>query len=651
MRLRDRRGIALLVVLWALAIAIAAAPARAEGAELRFTILHTNDEHAALWPRPAIDYVPGGEDETTGGFARLAGALRMQRNARSNRPVLTVNAGDFFSGSPFSWLASPTLAPELDLLAEMDYDVVILGNHEFDFGPTFLAEYLAAAGYPGDAGPTILAGNAEIPTDHPLASRGIVRTHVVELGEEPGWDRALRIGFFSLLGEAATTVAPEAPPVTFADPVETAEMAVSALRDQGADVIIAVTHSGVEEDRALARQVEGIHLIVGGHCHTALHEPVVENGVPILQAGSRTEYLGIADLVYDTDSGSLRLENADLGVPHLLQIDSRTPEDPRIARRVEALGSLLSEKIYQLTDGDYADVFAPLAALEAPIDAYPSSAESPMGRLVSDAFRWKGEEILGRRVDVAFQASGQIRGGLSPGTGSESEGLLSVYDLLEQVGLGQGPDGDPGAPLVGLYFTGGDILRILEISQLLTELIGDSFFLQISGLRVEYDPDRAVLLHLPILDLPVPTYRSVLSAHPVRNGEVGPALDAGDDDLYLVVGDYYVASFLPRVGAMLPRLAVEARDARGHPLETLDQAILRDGDGREVKGWRAVMDYATSFPIGLEGYPVIPPDQADAGRRLVEVRAPSHLLFPLLGAVVLIGAIWAWRRHRIRLNS
>ncbi len=628
-------------------MALISAPASAAGAEMRFTILHTNDEHSALWPGPALDYAPGRADTTTGGFARLAGVLERERDARSGQPVLTVNAGDFFSGSPFSWVALEGMAPELTLMDQMGYDVITVGNHEWDFGPEFLAQYLDAAGVSRPDAPAILATNAVIPAGHPMESSVVRETHVLEIGADHGWERTLRIGFMGILGDAAITVAPEAAPVTFSDPVDSAREAAARLREDGVDIVIALTHSGVEGDRRLARQVEDIDLIVGGHSHTPLFEPELVSGIPIVQAGSRTEYLGCVELAYDPATGGIGLVNDEGDIPYLIPVGGADPECPDTVEAIAGYADALNSYLGRLTNGDYVDAFAPLASLDEPLLATPEEREHAMGNLVTDAFRDAGERILGEEVHMAFQASGQIRGDLRPAGGDGVEGAIAIYDLLEQVGLGRGPDLHPGAPLVGMYFTGADVLKLLEISQILNEVLGHSFFLQVSGLRVEYDPQRAILLWLPIVDLPVPTYRSVLGAEVVDARGSVETLSASDEDLYLVVGDFYVASFLPQVGGMLPRLDVIPRDVDGVPLADLEDGILRDSDGNETKAWRAVVDYAASFDPGPTGLPhIVAPEVGD---RLVYRGTMPIILPPILGLLAVSAiALVAFRRFRRR---
>ncbi|MFW5992321.1 MAG: metallophosphoesterase, partial [Halanaerobiaceae bacterium] len=101
---------------------------------INFTILHTNDEHSALLPQASLlDYGQGAEDSSIGGAARLAGAIKSikMEKEKQEEPVLTVSAGDFLGGTPFSWLNYRELAPELNILQKIEYDLITIGNHDF----------------------------------------------------------------------------------------------------------------------------------------------------------------------------------------------------------------------------------------------------------------------------------------------------------------------------------------------------------------------------------------------------------------------------------------------------------------------------------------------------------------------------------------
>jgi 5'-nucleotidase / UDP-sugar diphosphatase len=616
----------------------AAAPGAtvAAAGELHVTLLHTGDEHSAVLPAPLADYAGGEGDPTRGGFARLATVIqRLRGEARARgEPTLLTSAGDFVSGTPFAWLLLEGLAPELGLMVQMGYDVVTLGNHEFDYDSDYLAGYIAAAGFPSAArGTAIVAANTHAPPGHPLGALGIEPTHLVEL------PNGLRVGFFGLIGRGASRFATGAAPVTFSDAGEAAARSVAELRQAGAHLVVALTHSGVAEDRQLARSVAGIDVILGGHDHVLLEEPLMEGSTVIVHPGAHARQVVALQLAYDVASGSVRVRNRETGVAYVVPVDAGVPPDPATAARVAEHRARLEALVAFHTGGGVAALDATVARAAFPLRAGPPMEETPFGNFVTDAMRRAAEEATGLPVDFAFQANGVIRGDLPAGTGGGRSGEMVFHDLGSAVGMGRGPDGTPGYPLVAVWLTGEEVRRVLEISVLLSELLRNSYFLQASGVHMEYDPRRAILFRIPFRGTPIPTGRAVRSARRVT-GDGGVPLLRGDTALYHVVTDYYVASFLPMVGDMLPRLALVPRDRHGRPVADMAEAVIRR-DGRELKTWQAVLEHA--------GGQAIPDRYAAPEGRLVQVRVMPLWLLPALALLllaVLTGGLLAGRRRR-----
>ena len=608
--------------------------------EIYFTLLHTNDEHSALVPSPLVDDHPYKENPSMGGIKRLAGAVSYFRNAKqkAGEPTVLVSAADYLGGSPFSWLATAGKAPELSLMLSIGYDVITIGNHEFDYGPDLLADYFRTAGFPAASARTaVVASNTHPPEGHPLSKIGLQKTHLIEL------DNGLTLGFFGLIGKRALRVAPFTDPIAFSDQHAAALEAVAELRETGADVIIALSHSGIEEDRDLAREVPGIHIIVGGDCHVPLYDAILENDTIILQAGSLLKYLGVVELAFNPSTGNLRMRNQKTNQPLLFPLDHTVPECAETAVLLAAYTKELNAMIARLTADQFDQISDTIVYTDFPLPDKPAFAESPFGNFVTDAMRLVAEEVTGEKVHLAFQANGSIRGGIIPGSMPYSQGKVSFYDLVSLIGLGIGHDGEPGYPMVSVYFTGEEIRRILEISVLLSELLGDSYYLQVSGLRKTYDPGRAVLLRIPFMNTPIPTSRAVLSAElytgtGVQDSDNFAPLLWGDETLFHVVSDYYIASFLPQVGDMLPNLALVMKDRYGNPVDIGDRIIHRNG--QELKVWQTVVEYAAGQPAeGPDNSPLISEKYDGLSDRLVQVRTIPLLLWPLLGLVLLVTLI------------
>jgi 5'-nucleotidase/UDP-sugar diphosphatase len=610
-----------------------------ETEELYFCILHTNDIHSALIPHsPAVDYHPEEEDSAIGGLARLATAIDEIRENKmgEGEPVLLLDAGDFLAGSAFAWLTLSGYAAELTIMQEMGYDAVAIGNHEYDYGPDVLAQYLLKAGYPEAHQKTlVLASNTEAPPDHPLAAQNLYRnTGMFEL------ENGLKVGVFSIMGKDAILLIGESGDVQFLDQHETARQAVDELKEQGADVIVGITHSGVDEDRELAREVPGIDVIVGGHTHDALYEPVLQGDTIIVQAGSLGEYLGQLELAYNPDTGKVRVRNEEKDRPFLIPIDDSFDCHPEIDVLVQEYTFILNAYIDEMTDGKFDDIMDTVARSDFILSNHPPLSETPLGNFIADAMRMVAQEVIGKRVDIAGQANGCIRTSVFPGTMEYSAGNVSFYDIVEATSLGHGLDGYAGCPIVSVYITGEEVRRLLEITVLLQEFMGDSFFLQFSGLRYSYNPANAVLLTIPFVNLPIPTSRAVTRAElytgdgiqPV-NGEGYVQLRRGDDRLYHLVTDAYILLFVPLVADMLPQLEIVPKNIDGEPipLERLDELVVHHTDGRELKVWEAVVIYATSQLPGADRIPRIP-DYYEG----VAGRINKTWTFPLVGWLILI---------------
>lgn len=637
-----------------LLVAIVFLPASLEAAEeeLLFTVLHTNDEHGAVIPHsPTVDFHPHRQNPSKGGYARLATAVEeiRQEKEKEGVPLLLLSAGDYIGGSVYNWLAPRGYTLEFELMHLIGYDAAAIGNHEFDYGPEVLADYLVRAGYPAAHEKTIvLCSNMEPPLDHLLATNDLVRPRQIFT-----LDNGLKVGVFALLGEEAVSYTTAKDPVEFSDQHQVATQMIKELKEEGAEVIVALTHSGVEEDLELAKKVPGIHLIVGAHCHTALHEPLLQSDTLIVQTGSALHYLGHLDLAFDREAGKLRLLNDEKDEPVLIPLDYRFALHEETNALIEEYTVLLNELIAEKTAGRFRDVLETVMFSSFEIPNHPPLKESPLGDFVTDAMRLVAEEKLGHKVDFAISANGTIRGTLTPGTMPHALGQVSVHDLADLVGLGMGTDGYPGYSMVAAYLTGEEVRRALEVAALLPEMMGDTFFLQFSGLRYSYNPQNAILFTVPVLKLPLPTTKAVLSAERyIKEGrQEGPddhyvPIERGDETLYCLVTDAYILSFLPMVGDLLPSLEIVVKDSAGEPVEPQDFADLAiKVEGGELKVWAALLEYAASLPVGESGLPEADDYYSTTSGRINQKWSVPYLFWLLLALSLLVFLVaWIWRR-------
>ena len=239
----------------------------------KLTIMHFNDTHSHLEPERA------GKSAGRGGVIERAALVDSVRNAVGRRNFLLLHAGDFNQGTSYYTTLGGML--EVGLVNALGYDVVTLGNHEFDDGIEHLGRRLAGLKCP------VVCSNYDF-SQFELGK--YVKPYVVlKRG-------GMRIGIFGMLTDITKvverTIADRLPKL---DHVETANRWASYLKNEKkCDIVIALTHLGLENedfmDQDLVRATRNIDLVVGGHSHTFIKDIVYENNidgkpVPIVQNG------------------------------------------------------------------------------------------------------------------------------------------------------------------------------------------------------------------------------------------------------------------------------------------------------------------------------------------------------------------------------
>lgn len=308
MRNRTRRGGCLLrrgaaLALWALLAAGGAAQAGGtEAAQTGdFRILHTNDTHAYLAGLDARGQACLADEACRGGMGRIAAAIDAARREGDN--VLALDAGDQFQGTLFYSVGKwPVLA---EYARRMPYDAMTLGNHEFDEGCGALRRFLDAQLIP------VVAANLAPERACPLSGSRVQPFLVRNVQGE-------KVGIVGLANDRVTAQAQACPHTRFLDAAESLRQAVTALEAQGVRRIVALSHLGLSADRALARQVDGVDVIVGGHTHAYLGPgaaagpyPLVErspSGQPVLVVTAAWGTQHIGDLVVTFDARGIPVQ-------------------------------------------------------------------------------------------------------------------------------------------------------------------------------------------------------------------------------------------------------------------------------------------------------------------------------------------------------
>ncbi|MCI0636073.1 MAG: metallophosphoesterase, partial [Actinobacteria bacterium] len=276
----------------------------------RLTILYFNDLHGHLVP-----FTREGDTTAVGGAARMATMIRRVRaeNEPPGQPTLLLNGGDVFQGTPLSSVFKGE--PDFAFMNMVGVDAMVLGNHEFDFGIEVLESRMREARFP------ILAANVRRKSGGtPFAQPYVLRR----------LSNGVRVAIFGLLTDDTpeTTDPINVTPLTFVDPLVTAASYVPALRDS-ADLILVVSHMGVQTDRLLADEFEDIDVIVGGHDQLLIRRPMEQDDVLVTQAEGYGLYLGRLDLEVDGDEVELLADT-------LYPITADVPDDPQVAELVDA---------------------------------------------------------------------------------------------------------------------------------------------------------------------------------------------------------------------------------------------------------------------------------------------------------------------------
>ena len=379
------------------------------------------------------------EDDSRGGFARLATVVA---DERAKGTVFFVHSGDTISPSLLSGIDKG--AHIIDILNNMDVDVMVPGNHEFDFGPEIFQERISEATFP------IVSSNISMPGGGGPANTAVDR--IVDVGD-------LKLGFYGLTTEDTIEVSSPGD-IAFLDSVETGIDAAKDLRDQGADIVIAVVHTPIDVDFALAR-ANAADIILSGHDE---HLMTYYDGKHVItESGAQGEMVTITDLVIERteDDGKVSVS----WEPVFRIVDTKEVEpDAEIAALVKSYTDKLDEELG-----------IEIGTTETSLDsrrATVRSMEAAIGNLIADAMR----ETSG--ADIAITNGGGIRGDTEYAAGAK----LTRKDILAELPFGN--------KVVTLELTGEALLDALEngFSQVET---GGGRFPQVSGLTITVDLDHA----------------------------------------------------------------------------------------------------------------------------------------------------------------
>ncbi len=606
-------------------VGTAAAAPESTGKQVDVLFLH--DTHSHL---NSFVTVEDGQDVTLGGFAHIRTLITQVKE--KNPDTLILDAGDFSMGTLVQTIFH-TDAPELRMLGALECDATTLGNHEFDYRSSGLAGALNAARESGDPVPAMVLCNIDweameaegLTKDQQLlrdafAAYGMQDYIILTKGD-------VRIAVLGVFGEDSLACAPTCV-LKFQDIKETAARTVKKIREtEDADMIVCVSHSGTNEDPAksedelLAKAVPEIDLIISGHSHTTLEQPLLYGSTYIVSCGSYARNLGSLSMSQTLD-GRWTMENYDL-IPIT---DAITPD--RLAQ--EKIDSIM-EKV----DSSYLSHFGytreqvlaqNTVKFSTSEDLYSLHEEHNLGNLLADAFAYTvnhADTPDNHPVDVAIVPSGCVRDTFVIGD-------ITVEDVFNAYSLGIGADGIPGYPLISIYLTGEELKTGAEIDASVSDFM-PSARLYLSGIHFSFNPNRLIL-------------NKVTDCY--MTGEEGNRIEIEDNRLYRVVCDLYSGQMLGAVtDVSYGILSVQPKFADGTPIEDIEDAIITS-DGREVKAWAAVAGYLDSLEDkDGDGISDIPEYYAGTqGRKIIEdskalsdlVKHPNRFTFIILGMMLLV---------------
>jgi 5'-nucleotidase/UDP-sugar diphosphatase len=550
--------------------------------EKKLVILHTNDMHSRLTGfAPESSYTPLtiNDDSTVGGFARIASIINSEKE-KNKCTTLVVDAGDFLMGTLFQGLETKT-GFQLRLMKNMGYDIACIGNHEFDYGPEKLAQIISTSSEGGNI-PMLLLSNAVFSKKdtaddslEKLFSTGLIGRRYILVRD------SIRIGFFSLLGKEAVDNAAFSTPVTFSKQISTARKMVKALKNEKCDIIICLSHSGVSldkhgqwagEDAELAKKVKGINIIISGHTHTKLVKPLIVNGVPIVQTGSYTEYVGRMALTIK--NGKVTLDSYSL-----IPVDDRIQGDSKTDQVVEAQKKLIDKDILEPLGMEYDRKVAETSFL-LECDEQGDFRNSNLGPLVADAIQSYVNNHIKSGTDISMVAVGVIRDNIVPV-------FQTAPDIFRVMSMGTGKDDVPGYPLSKVYVTGKELKSILEILQAASKTPSNYCFY--SGLRAELDPEKGLLRKIIKIDI----------THPdgsITNVDFSKRNKA----LYSITANSYMLQFVGIIKKMsFGLINVVPKDVNGKKISDMGSAVIDINEKKEGlqegKEWLALMEYLSSM--------------------------------------------------------
>ena len=625
-----KRTILSAVIIFLLAtIGVLGATASSDTKKVDVMFLH--DTHSHLNPFATVE---DGETQTLGGFAKIKTLINQQK--AENPDTLLLDAGDFSMGTLVQVVYEEE-ASEIRMLGELGMDAVTLGNHEFDYKAEGLANMLDTAVSSGDPIPSIVVCNVDwdamedagLTEDQKLIedafkNYGIEEYIVVEKGD-------VKIAITGVFGEDCLDCVPNCP-LVFENPVEAVKDTIEEIQEEeNVDMIVCVSHSGTweeddkSEDEILAKSVPELDLIISGHTHTKLDEPIVHGDTYIVSAAEYGKYLGNLSMSQKSN-GRWNMDSYEL-----ITVDTSIEADKATQEKVDGFMNMVDSKYLEKFGYTRNQVLCTNEIdFATSSDASALHTELNLGSIMADSYTYavaKMSDSDPHPVDVAVVPAGVIRD-------SYAKGNITPENVFHSFSLGIGEDGIPGYPLISIYLTGAELKMAAEIDASISDLMTTAR-LYTDGLYWNYNPNRMIL-------------NKVTDVYLCDNDEKRVELE--DDKLYRVVTDFYTSQMLGGVTDLsYGLLSIVPKFADGTPVERYEDAVIMTTDGTELKAWAAIAEYMTSFEdTDGDGVGNVPAKYAkEEGRKVVEdskkigdlLKNPNKFFFIIIALVLVVLAI------------
>ncbi len=471
----NRIGLLILIGATLITASCAKVPVSEPETSFKLKILHLNDHHSHLESDTRFDIRIAGKNTriALGGFALVNSTIKKLSAGENN--VLKLHGGDATSGTLYSTLFKGEA--DAAVMNAVCFDAFTLGNHEFDEGDSGLKKFLNILGE-GDCNTSVLAANVKpkvgVSPLTPISEWDSFAPYVVKNVD------GQKVGIIGITIAKKTKQSSRPDETTlFLDELITAQKYIDELTNAGVNHIVLLTHYQYENDLALARQLDGVDVIVGGDSHTLLGDynwiglesrgpyPTVEkdragNVVCVVQAWQYASLLGELDVIFDGD-GKVK---SCAGTPHLLLRDSFKRKNAE-GQRVELVGSERDDVMEEVRRRANVSIVTPERESEKILADYSKQVEEMKGQVIGTAdVTLCFERIPGQGASKLCEDSDTINHG-SDITNTVAHAFLDMA-VASQLAILNG--GGVRTDLSAGAITIGDAYTLLPFSNTLVEL-------------------------------------------------------------------------------------------------------------------------------------------------------------------------------------